>query len=66
LEPLTIEVWLMLPTVSQISTVSLILIVLALKLLINQKFLAQNLLLWSLVVPLIDTSANGPVDIVFI
>jgi len=56
----------MLPTVSQISTVSLILIVLALKLLINQKFLAQNLLLWSLVVPLIDTSANGPVDIVFI
>jgi hypothetical protein len=62
LEPLTIEVWLMLPIISLISTVSLILIVLAL----SQKFLAQNLLLWSLVVPLIDASANGSVDIIFI
>jgi len=52
----------MLPILSQISTASLILIVLAL----IQKFLAQNLLLWSLVVPLIDASTDGPVDIVFI
>ena len=52
----------MLPIVSQISTVFLILIMLAL----GQKFLAQNLLLWSLVVPLIDASANGSVDIIFI
>lgn len=28
--------------------------------------MAQNLLLWSLVVPLIDASTDGPVDIVFI
>jgi hypothetical protein len=62
LEPLTIEVWLVLPILSQISTASLILIVLAL----IQKFLAQNLLLWSLVAPLIDASTDGPVDIVFI
>ena len=60
LKPLSIEAWL--PFVGKVFTVCLVFIMFAL----DQKLLAQNLLLWSLVVSLIDAPSDSPVDVLFI
>ena len=62
MEALSIEVWLVLPLVGEVFAVCLIFIMLAL----DQKLLAQDLLLRPLVVPLIDASADCPVDVFLI